>query len=90
VTTDERLGRIEAKLDSLTETLASSCALHDACRNQQREHHGTLYGNGKEGLAARVQSLEHSRWLIRVGFTGLWAVALAGVAAFFKWIAKAF
>lgn len=81
MTTDERLGRIESKLDDLRETVATSCALHDACRKQQQEHHATLYGNGRDGLRSRVESLEHSRRLARAGFGALWAVILAAVAA---------
>jgi hypothetical protein len=88
VTTDERLIRIEDKVDDLRELTAASTALHDACRNQQREHHATLYG--ETGLKDRVGSLEYSRFLARIGFTGLWAVVLVTLAAVLDWILKGF
>ena len=91
MTADERLVRIEVKLDRLMEATASSVALHDACRKQQCEHHATLYGNDRDGLKGRVASLENSRWYGRVGIGALWALFLASVAGssvFFKWLAK--
>lgn len=90
MTTDDRLLRIEEKLDRLDNTLARSCALHEACLARQEEHRATLYGNGKNGLKTRVESLEHSRQFARLWFGGLWAAVLVAWAALLKWFAKAF
>ena len=90
MTTDERLVRIESKLDDLRETVASSVATHDACRQQQREHHATLYGNGKSGLKSRLEALEHFRNLVRVGICALWTVLGAAVSLAVGWVAKLF
>lgn len=86
MTTDDRLVRIEAKVDDLREMTAASTALHNACRKQQGEHHATLYG--PNGVTYRVQSLEHSRWYARAAFGGLWAVVIAAITILFAWIAR--
>lgn len=88
MTTDERLARIDDKLDTLATTLTRSCVQHEACLQRQMEHHKTLFG--KDGLKTRVESLEQSRWLARIGLTALWGVILAGAGAFFKWFSRAF
>lgn len=90
MTADERLGRIEDKLDRLIETTAASVALHDACRRQQREHHATLYGNGRDGIKTRVESLEHFRGLVRIGIGVLWAAIGSAVTALVAWINSLF
>ena len=74
---EERLARIEEKLDRLVEEVAHECALHTACRAVQAEHHKTLYGNGTDGLKLDVADLKHSRQVFRWGFRLVWTALMA-------------
>ena len=50
-------------------------ARQEALAKQANEHHTTLYGNGREGLVSRMQTLEESRKVV------YWALGVAGTAA---------
>jgi len=88
-----RLERIEEKLDTLSSSVASFCAVssHDrAILNRTvTKHDETLYGdgNGKEGLRMRLDRLEQSEagrkfWLMTAITAGITAV-ITGLANLF-------
>lgn len=88
-----RLERIEEKLDGLSNTVASFCAVssHDRAMLNRTvaKHDETLYGdgNGKEGLRVKIDRLEQSEagrkfWLATAIGAGITA-AITGLANLF-------
>lgn len=70
----QRLDRVEDKLDQIVEAVTRQGAVGDAARERLDAVCQTLYGNGHDGLLTRVDRLETMRRLtaqVAAGVIGL-------------------
>lgn len=70
------------KIDKVLENQARQEVRQENIEKQQKEHHESLYGNGKDGVVIKVDRLERSNKVSRAIQAVIGTAVLGGVIRF--------